>query len=174
MSPLTIVSSDRPGTLVERLALDLAVAPLGPFDEETIVVQSRGTERWARHELARRHGCAAGLYFPFAASFFRELAEALTEPAADTTGRTGAIARARTSRAEDAFGRDALTWRIYELLDGGLCTEAGFETLLAFITEGHGRDTRKMLGLARTLAARYSEYQLYRPDVLQQWEHDTT
>ena len=57
MPPLTIVSSDQPDTLVERLALDLARAPLGPFDEEVIVVQSRGTERWIRHELARRHGC---------------------------------------------------------------------------------------------------------------------
>ncbi len=169
MPPLTIVSSDRPDTLVERLALDLADAPLGPFDEETIVVQSRGTERWVRHELARRHGCAAGLWFPFAASFFRELAESLSDSSA---GATGTVARASTSRVDDAFGRDALTWRIYDLLDGGLCDDPGFETLLAFITEPHGRDTRKMLGLARTLAARYTEYQLYRPGVLQQWERD--
>ena len=167
MPPLTIISSDQPDTLVERLALDLAVEPLDPFAEETIVVQSRGTERWLRHELARRHGCAAGLYFPFAASFFRELAESLSDSSATTTG---AIARATTSREDDAFGRDALTWRIYDLLDGGLCDDAGFDTLRAFVTEPHGRDTRKMLGLARTLASRYTEYQLYRPDALQQWE----
>jgi exodeoxyribonuclease V gamma subunit len=167
--PLTIVSSDQPGTLVERLALDLAVAPLDPFAEETIVVQSRGTERWVRHELALRHGCAAGLSFPFAAAFFRKLAESLTDAKA---GTTGAIARATTSREDDAFGRDALTWRIYDLLDGRLCDEPGFETLRAFVTEEYGRDTRKMLGLARTLAVRYTEYQLYRPDVLQQWERE--
>lgn len=166
MPPLTIVSSDQPDTLVERLALDLAAAPLDPFDEETIVVQSRGTERWIRHELARRHGCAAGLWFPFAASFFRELTESLVEPEA---GVSGAIARATTSREDDAFGRDALTWRIYDLLDGRLCDEPGFETLRAYVTEEFGRDTRKMLGLARTIADRYTEYQLYRPDVLQQW-----
>ncbi|HEX6600102.1 MAG TPA: exodeoxyribonuclease V subunit gamma [Gemmatimonadaceae bacterium] len=169
MSPLTIVSSDQPDTLVERLALDLAAAPLDPFVEETIVVQSRGTERWIRHELARRHGCAAGLRFPFAASFFSKLTESLVSPEA---GAAGAIARATTSREEDAFGRDALTWRIYDLLDGRLCDEPGFETLRAFVTEEFGRDTRKMLGLARTLAVRYTEYQLYRPDVLQQWERD--
>ncbi|HEX5971330.1 MAG TPA: exodeoxyribonuclease V subunit gamma [Gemmatimonadaceae bacterium] len=169
MPPLTIVSSDQPDTLVERLALDLAAAPLGPFDEETIVVQSRGTERWVRQELARRHGCAAGLWFPFAASFFRELTESLVGPAA---GASGAIAHATTSREDDAFGRDALTWRIYDLLDGRLCDEPGFETLRAFVTEEFGRDMRKMLGLARTLAGRYAEYQLYRPDVLARWERE--
>ena len=171
MPRLTIVSSDQPDTLVERLALDLAVAPLGPFEKETIVVQSRGTERWLSHELARRHGCAAGLSFPFAASFFRELTESLAEPDA---GASSAIARATTTREEDAFGRDALTWRIYDLLDGRLCDEPGFETLRAFVTEQFGRDTRKMFGLARTLASRYTEYQLYRPDVLQQWEREET
>lgn len=166
MPPLTIVSSDQPDTLVERLALDLARAPLGPFDEEVIVVQSRGTERWIRHELARRHGCAAGLRFPFAASLFRGIADPATTP--------GSVAESTTARDDDAFGRDALTWRIFDLLDGGLCDDAGFETILAFVTEPHGRDARKMLGLARTLASRYTEYQLYRPDVLQAWESDSS
>ena len=164
MPPLTIVSSDQPDTLVERLALDLASAPLGPFDEEVIVVQSRGTERWIRHELARRHGCAAGLRFPFAASLFRSIADPATA--------SGSVADATTARDDDAFGRDALTWRIFDLLDGGLCDDPGFETILAFVTEPHGRDPRKMLGLARTLASRYTEYQLYRPDVLQEWERE--
>lgn len=170
MPPLTIVSSDQPDTLIERLALDLANAPLGPFDEETILVQSRGTERWVRHELARRHGCAAGLDFPFAASFFRQLAESFAEPSATATV---ASARATTNRTDDAFGREALTWQIYDLFEGGLCSEAGFETVLAFIMEGSARDSRKSLGLARVLAGRFAEYQLYRPDVLDEWERDS-
>lgn len=171
MAPLTIVSSDQPGVLIERLALDLANAPLGPFDEETIIVQSRGTERWIRQELARRHGCAAGLSFPFAASFFRELAESLT---ASDASASAVASRASTSRADEAFGREALTWQIYDLLEGKLCDEAGFETLRAFVTEAHGRDARKTLGLARVLAGRFTEYQLYRPDVLDAWEHDAS
>jgi exodeoxyribonuclease V gamma subunit len=167
MSPITIVSSDQPDTLVARLALDLAREPLGPFVEETIVVQSAGTQRWIRHELARRHGCAAGLRFPFAASFFHALAESSAGP---NDGASGAAARASTNRDDDPFGREALTWRIYDLLDGGLCQQAGFETLRAFIMEGSGRDARKVLGLARVLATRFTEYQLYRPDVLSRWE----
>ena len=167
MSPLLIVSSDQPDTLVERLALDLAREPLGPFAEETIVVQSRGTERWIRHELARRHGCAAGLHFPFAASFFRALTDASAAP---SPGATDALARASTRRHDDPFGRDALTWRIHDLLSGELCQQDGFETVRSFIMEGSSRDMRKLLGLARVLAARFTEYQLYRPDVLSNWE----
>ena len=173
MPPITIVSSDRPDTLVERLALDLAQEPLSPFAEETIVVQSRGTERWIRHELARRHGCAAGLRFPFAASFFRALTG--QSPSTDLEkGIVGSTARASTSRDDDPFGRDALTWRIYDLLNGDLCQQAGFETHRAFIMEGNSRDARKLLGLARVLASRFTEYQLYRPDVLAQWERDAS
>jgi exodeoxyribonuclease V gamma subunit len=173
MSPITIVSSDQPETLVEQLARDLARKPLGPFAEETIVVQSRGTQRWIRHELARRHGCAAGLRFPFAASFFRALTESSTEPEKGNSGSV-AVVRASTRRDEDPFGREALTWQIYDLLDGGLCEQAGFETLRAFSMEGSGRDSRKLLGLARVLAARFTEYQLYRPDVLTRWEHEAS
>ena len=167
MSPITIVSSDRPDTLAERLALDLAREPLGPFADETIVIQSRGTERWIRHELARRHGCAAGLRFPFAASFFRALADSSASPVA---GSADALARASTKRDDDPFGREALTWRIYDLLNGELCQQAGFETVRSFIMEESSRDMRKLLGLARVLAARFTEYQLYRPDVLSEWE----
>jgi exodeoxyribonuclease V gamma subunit len=36
--------------------------------------------------------------------------------------------------------------------------------------EESSRDMRKLLGLARVLAARFTEYQLYRPDVLSEWE----
>jgi exodeoxyribonuclease V gamma subunit len=167
MPPLTIVSSDRPATLIERLALDLRRAPLDPFTHETIVVQSRGTERWVRHELARRHGCAASLQFPFAASFFRALATSLTS---EEVATEGAISTASTARADDSFGRDTLTWRILDLLENGLAAEAGFEPLRTFVGSAGDHDTRKLLGLASTLAARFEEYQLYRPDLLLAWE----
>ena len=104
MHPVTVVSSDRPHTLVERLALDRAREPLS-----------------------------------FRASFVRALADSSAAPAADSTG---ALARASTTRDDDPFGRDALTWRIYDLLNGDLCQQAGFETHRAFIMEGSSRDAR--------------------------------
>lgn len=149
---LTIVSSSRPAVLVERLAGDLAAEPLPPFERETIVVQSLGMERWVRNELARRHGCAASLDFPFPAGFCRALAARL---AAD-----GAA-------LDERFGRDALTWRILELLESGIAEEPDFAPLRAFV---HGGDTRKRLGLAARVAGRFDDYQLYRPAELLAWE----
>lgn len=149
---LTLVTSDSPAVLIERLALDLAREPLSPFDDEVVVVQSLGAERWVRHELARRHGCAASLAFPFPAAFCHRLA----------AGLLGA-----DHPLDPRFERDALTWRVLDLLDSDHGGDPAFEPLARFTT---GADTRKRLGLAARIAARFDEYQLYRPDVLLAWE----
>lgn len=152
---LTIVSSDRPGVLIERLAADLSDPPLSPFEEEVVVVQSLGTERWVRHELARSHGCAASIRFPFPAAFCHHLAS------------LGDAAGAEARAIDDRFGREMLTWRILQLLECGVADGRDFEPLRRFVAEG---DTRKRLGLAARIAGRFDDYQLYRPDVLMAWE----
>lgn len=148
--PLTLVTSHRPGLLAARLAHDLGRAPLSPFAEEVVVVQSRGMARWVRQELARRHGCAASLALPFPAAFAHRLAGALDALPLDPR-----------------FERDALTWRVLQLLEEGLAADADFAALRLF---DDGADTRKRLGLAARVAARFDDYQLYRPDALLAWE----
>lgn len=151
---LTLVLSDRPGVLVERLAEDLRREPtLGPFDVESILIQSQGMARWIRHELARRHGCAAGLELPFPAAFAQALGESLGVASVDPR-----------------FTRDAMAWRILELLEDGLAEEGEFVALKRFAA---GAETRTRLGLSRRLAATFDDYLLYRPDVLLAWEEGT-
>src|SRR5215204_749334 len=147
---LTLVTSDRPATLVDRLAIDFARAPLSPFDEDTVVVPTRGTARWIRHELARRLGCAAGLRIPFPAVFARELAAAVDRRELDPR-----------------YECDALTWRILQLFEEGLAEEPEFAALHAFAS---GAETRKRLGLAARLATCFDDYLLYRPDAILAWE----
>lgn len=149
---LTLVTSDRSETLVERLAADLARAPLSPFENELVIVQSQGTARWLRNELATRQGCAASIEFPFPAAFCHRLAR-------DLAGDADAI--------DPAFTRDALTWRILELLESGIAVEPAFEPLRTFLGSG---EARKRLGLAARIAARFDDYQLYRADTLLAWE----
>src|SRR5262245_43579944 len=63
---IQLYRSNRIELLAEQLA-ELLSAPVGgPFDDEWIVVPSRGMEVWLRTELARRHGVWAGgaLLFP--------------------------------------------------------------------------------------------------------------
>lgn len=147
---LSLVTSDRPAALIERLALDLGAAPLSPFDQETVVVQSQGMRRWLSHELARRHGCAAGLRMPFPAAFAHDLAASVDARPLDPR-----------------FARDAMAWRILALLEDGLADEPRFAALQPFAGRA---DTRKRLGLARRLAARFDDYLLYRPETLLAWE----
>jgi exodeoxyribonuclease V gamma subunit len=151
-SLFSIITSDRAEHLSERLAFDLARDPLSPFDGEVIVVQSLGTERWLRNELATQLGCAASTQFPFPAGFCRRLAEGLF-------GNDDPI--------DPGYTRETLTWRILEALEQGIAAEAGFEPLRSFVDSG---ETRKRLGLAMRVAELFDDYQLYRADMLLAWE----
>ncbi len=150
-----IITAPRLDLLMTRLAGDLRAAPLPPLRDETVVVQSQGMERWVRLELARRHGCAASLSLPFPAAFCRRVADSVEGVAPGE------------SALDPRFSRDALTWRIHSLLDGPLTSEPAFTPLEKFV---RGRDARHRMGLAAAIAARFDDYQLYRPDVLLAWE----
>ncbi|MEO7216970.1 MAG: exodeoxyribonuclease V subunit gamma [Gemmatimonadaceae bacterium] len=151
-SHLTLVTSDSPGVLAERLALDLSQAPLGPFENEVIVVHNYGMRRWVRQELAARHGYAASLDVKFPGKFCRDVAKVLTGDDGSTDPR---------------FTRDAMTWRILDLFEQGAGENPDFVAVHRFLGDG---DTRKRLGLASRAAACLDDYQLYRPDVLALWE----
>jgi exodeoxyribonuclease V gamma subunit len=151
-SRFRIITSDRLDHLSERLANDLAQDPLSPFDDEVIVVQSLGTERWLRNEMATRIGCAASTRFPFPAGFCRGLAATLFGGA---------------ESIDAGFTTEAMTWRILEAMESGIAGEDGFQPLRAFVENG---ETRKRLGLAMRVAERFDDYQLYRADTLLAWE----
>lgn len=151
-SHLTLVTSDSPAVLAERLALDLSGSPLGPFERERVVVHNYGMRRWVRQELARRHGCAASLQLDFPGKFCRDIAKQLTGEDASNDPR---------------FTAEAMTWRILDLFDQGVSENPDFGAIHRFLSDG---DTRKRLGLASRAATCLDDYQLYRPDVLALWE----
>lgn len=157
MTRLVVITGDSPNALLARMHADLAVAPLPPFVDERIVVQSLGMERWVRQQLALRQGCAASLDLPFPAAFCRTLSEALF--------RTGS----GTAMGIDArFEEQALIWRVFALLtDDALLAQPVFEPLRAFVAGG---DEAKRYGLAQRVAGRFDEYRLYRPQWLLDWE----
>lgn len=160
MTQLYITTGDSPQALLAQMDADLAAARLGPFDDEHIIVQSLGMERWVRQQLARRRGCAASLEMPFPAAFCRRLATSLHR---DTRlgGGKGAALDAR-------FEEPALTWRLFALLqDDSLLADEVFAPLRTFFA---GADATKRYGLARRVAGRFDEYRLYRPELLLAWE----
>ncbi|MEP7384743.1 MAG: exodeoxyribonuclease V subunit gamma, partial [Gemmatimonadota bacterium] len=140
--------------LLDALAGTMRDAPLPPREMETIVVQSQGMRRWLTLQLADTFGCAGSLSLPFPASFVRELG--------------GRISGDRLGRDEnDPFSRDALAWRLDALLRGLPPGDETFQPLSRYLTGG---DERTRFGLAAQVAARFDDYQMFRADVLDDWE----
>lgn len=150
-----VITGDSPRALLSRLDTDQAAAGLSPFDDEIIVVQSLGMERWVRQQLAMRRGAAASLDLPFPAAFCRRLATHLQ--------------REQHGVALDPrFDEQALTWRIAAMLENASeLNDAVYAPLATYLA---GADASKRYALARRIASRFDEYRLYRPELLLAWE----
>lgn len=160
MTPLYVTTGDSPQSLLEKMDADLTAHPLGPFDDEYIVVQSLGMERWVRQQLARRRGCAASLVMPFPSAFCRRLAATLQRDPRFSTGEPAGL--------DLRFEEPALIWRLLALLqDDALLADPTYAPLRTFAA---GAAPTKRYGLARRLAGRFDEYRLYRPELVLAWE----
>ncbi|MEC9313807.1 MAG: exodeoxyribonuclease V subunit gamma, partial [Pseudomonadota bacterium] len=152
---LKVVYSNNMGFLADHLAEQQRVTPLGPFDAETILVQSNELSRWLSLFLANRQGIAANLQFPFPSAYiwdlFRELWPEIP--------------------LQSPYAKSSLAWRIYALLPR--CVEApGFELVAAYL--GDNQDELKRYQLAERIADTFDQYLMYRPDWVQRWEQGET
>ena len=77
MHGFSLLTSNRLEGLAGTLARRIRNRPPDPFVPETIVIQSRGMERWLALEIAGRLGIAANLRFPFPETFIRTILEAV-------------------------------------------------------------------------------------------------
>jgi exodeoxyribonuclease V gamma subunit len=152
--PMQLLTAPRLTPLVEHLAANMRGAPLPPRKMEIIVVQSQGMRRWLTLQLADEFGCAGSISLPFPAHFVREI------------GRRIAPATA-VSADGDPFSRETLAWRLDSLLRSLPSDDAVYEPLRHYIA---GTDERARFGLATRIAARLDDYQMYRADLLREWE----
>lgn len=160
MTMMSVITAEAPEALLARMEQDLALAPLLPLEDEYIVVQSLGMDRWVRQQFARRQGCAASMELPFPAAFCRKLASTLQRDRRFATGDGISI--------DPRFEEQALVWRLFALLqDDAFLAHPHYEPLRAFL---HNAGDAKCFGLARRIAARFDEYRLYRPEMLITWE----
>ncbi|MGB5423335.1 MAG: exodeoxyribonuclease V subunit gamma, partial [Desulfobacterales bacterium] len=65
MSELRIFTGNRLEILADRLAEVVSRPQATTLEPETVIVQSRGMERWVSMALARRNGICANMAFPF-------------------------------------------------------------------------------------------------------------
>ncbi|QOL48313.1 exodeoxyribonuclease V subunit gamma [Massilia litorea] len=126
--------------------------PLGPLEQETILVQSNGFAEWLKIALAEELGVCAATRVALPARFLWEAYRAML-------GRDRVPSRS-------PFDRDPLTWRLMRLLPT-LLQEPVFAPLAHFLGDGC---PERRLQLAERLADLFDQYQVYRADWLTDWE----
>jgi exodeoxyribonuclease V gamma subunit len=151
MPGLILHTSNRLEILADRLAEILDTPPADPFQAEVILVQSRGMERWVSLELAKRHGVAANLRFPFPNHFVQEAFRTVLGGADDGSPYDPAV----------------LAWETMGLLPG-LLDRPGFGALRGYLGEAE-RDLR-LYQLSGRIADLLDLYLLFRPDWILRWE----
>ena len=149
--PLTIYTSNRMENLVEALARVVGEPLSSPFTAETIVVQSKGMQRWLAMELAGRLGVWANCKYPFPNKVVWDLFKSAYADLPDIS----------------QFSPEVMTWRIMGLLPGFL-PRPEFATLHGYLA-GDG-DGLKRFQLAAKIADTFDQYTMFRPEMLIEWE----
>jgi exodeoxyribonuclease V gamma subunit len=144
--------SNRTENLVEALCEVLCVPAAGPLEPETVVVQSRGMQRWLSLRLAERLGVWSHARFPFPRAFVESLLDAvLEEPRAP----------------REAFTRERLTWAVAAALPE-LLPRTEFAAVREYLR--HDTSGAELVELSRRVAHLYDQYVVYRPELVTGWE----
>jgi exodeoxyribonuclease V gamma subunit len=125
--------------------------PLGPLEQETVLVQSNGVAEWLKIALAEHLGVCAATQVALPARFLWQ-------------AYRGLLGRDQVP-AISPFDKGPLTWRLMRLLPG-LLGDPVFAPLVHFLGDG---DPERRLQLAERLADLFDQYQVYRADWLSDW-----
>ena len=148
---LRLFTSNRLEILADILAEVLEEPLASVLDEEIIVVQSKGMERWVSMQLAQRHGICANHRFPFPNAFIHEVFQKIIS---DLPERSD-------------FDPKTMPWRIMKLLP--LCIrKPGFESLSTYMGDTQ-RDVKRFQ-LSERIADTFDQYLLFRPEMIFKWE----
>ena len=143
--------SHRAEVLADTLTGWLRTHPLEPLESEVVLVQSNGMAEWIKIELARQGGVCAATRVELPSRFlwrtYRQVLGAHNVP------------------PDSPLDKLPMTWRLMALLPGCL-QDPLFSPVAGFL---RGKEPDRMLQLASRLADLFDQYQIYRPDWLQDW-----
>lgn len=145
-------TANRFATLADALAAATRDRP-DPFRPETIVVPSRHVAAWLTFHLARRHGIALNLAFPFLPAFVNQTARMFFPDLDDGT----------------RFAPQSLVWRILGHLPRVAAALPESE-LRAYLGRADAAGPLKAWQLAERVAGLFADYQVRRPALLAGWE----
>jgi len=143
--------SHRSEVLAETLSGWLARQPLGPLEPEVVLVQSNGMAEWIKMALAQQGGVCAATRVELPSRFlwrtYRQVLGAHNVP------------------PDSPLDKLPMTWRLMALLPH--CVgDAVFQPVAGFL---RGDEPDRLLQLASRLADLFDQYQIYRPDWLDDW-----
>ena len=151
MGNFRVFTSNRLEILADQLARVLREPLPSPFDQETIVVQSKGMERWICLQLAERHGICSNCRFPFPNTFVHEIFQSVL----------------KNIPRPSLFDPQVMTWRVMKALPS-LIEDPAFEALRIYLESG--RSDLKRFQLSQRIADLFDQYLLFRPEMMFQWE----
>jgi exodeoxyribonuclease V gamma subunit len=150
---LHIHTSNHLERLIKAFASVIQQQPLPPLIPETIVVQSKGMERWLSMQLAQHIGVWAQGYFPFPNDLlWRVFKETLPDNLPDTS----------------RFEREVMVWSLMDILPDFL-NYPEFTELHSYLYKDDS--DIKRFQLAWRIADIFDQYLVYRPTWLADWEN---
>jgi exodeoxyribonuclease V gamma subunit len=143
--------SHRSEVLADTLTAWLRMHPLHPLESEVVLVQSNGMAEWIKIELARQGGVCAATRVELPSRFlwrtYRQVLGTHNVP------------------PDSPLDKLPMTWRLMALLPTCL-NDPVFKPVAGFL---RGDEPDRLLQLASRLADLFDQYQIYRPDWLQDW-----
>lgn len=152
---LNIIIANHMEVLADAVA-ELVASPLpsnhaNPLQPETVLIQSKGMQRWLSMAIAERQGICANINFPFPNAFLEQLYGQVVGPLPQ----------------QQFFDPKVQTFRIMALLPQ-LMGEPAFAPIRNYLTEQ--TSSRKQFQLASKIADVFDQYQIYRPEMILGWE----
>ena len=155
-----LYQSNKVETLFAQLVRLLLEQDASPLQTQTVVVENPGLAHWLKMQLANSLGIAANIEFPMPSRFFWQ------------TQRTVLPGLAQ----ESVYQKDNLRWLIFTCLqDQQLLSQPEFHLLRHYLAQGEDNASAKSVRqyrLAITIADLYDQYLVYRPDWINNWEHE--
>lgn len=154
-SGIQVFISNRMECLAASLAqvLKASAGRVDPLRPQSVMVQSKGMQRWISLTVARLNGICANIDFSFPNALLERLYANIDRALPEPT----------------PYDRHVLTFRILDVLPD-LLTRPEFVPLRRYL-DGHHRPV-KVYQLARKIADTFDQYVVYRPDLLLAWEND--
>lgn len=142
-----IYTCNRLESLCQTLAENIRNSERQVFAKDVIITQSGGMNGWLKTELAQRNGVIANFEFQNQDGFLLEIYQLLFK-----------------ERLQNNF--DSIKYKIYDDLDS-----FEFKDTFAEVANYYHNDDLRRFQLADKIADLFDQYQLYRPEMIESWNH---